>query len=178
MKLNKITLVIAFVLPVLAMASGTEHHEVSMSNSDFFYRVLNFGIFAGLIYYLVASPIKDFFKGRSADIDNQIKEIEAKLQESKNEEKLAQENLEKAKKRAKEIIADSHDEAKILVDNIVKKNGELLISLEKYLDEKMEVEKKKVVKATITELLENSIENSDIAIDSSKVVSLVSKKVA
>jgi len=91
---------------------------------------------------------------------------------------LAQENLEKAKKRAEEIIADSHDEAKILVDNIAKKNSELLISLEKHLDEKMEVEKKKVVKATITELLENGIENSDIAIDSSKVVSLVSKKVA
>ncbi len=178
MKLNKITLVIAFVLPVLAMASGTEHHEVSMSNSDFFYRVLNFGIFAGLIYYLVASPIKDFFKGRSADIDNQIKEIEAKLQESKNEAKLAQENLDKAKVKAKEIVADSHDEAEILVDNISKKNSDVLKSLEKHLDDKIQIEKKKMVKATINELLENGIENSDIAIDSSKVVSLVSKKVA
>jgi len=178
MKLNKITLVIAFVLPVLAIASGTEHHEVSMSNSDFFYRVLNFGIFAGLIYYLVASPIKDFFKGRSADIANQIEEIKAKVAESKNEEKLAQDNLVKSKDRAKEIISDSHNEAKILVDNISKKNSESLISMEKHLDEKMEVEKKKMVKSTINELLENGIENSDIAIDSSKVVSLVSKKVA
>jgi len=178
MKLNKITLVIAFVLPVLAIASGTEHHEVSMSNSDFFYRVLNFGIFAGLIYYLVASPIKDFFKGRSADIANQIEEIKAKVAESKNEEKLAQDNLVKSKDRAKEIISNSHNEAKILVDNISKKNSESLISMEKHLDEKMEVEKKKMVKSTINELLENGIENSDIAIDSSKVVSLVSKKVA
>jgi F-type H+-transporting ATPase subunit b len=175
---KKIALVIAFIIPVVAMASGSEHHDVSMSNSDFFYRVLNFGIFAGLIYYLVASPIKEFFKGRSADIDNQIKEIEAKLQESKNEEKLAEDNLSKAQERAKEIIKDSSAEAKILVDNIANKNSETLASLDKHLDEKMEVEKKKMVKATINQLLESSIENSDIAIDSSKVVSLVSKRVA
>jgi len=178
MKSNKIALVLAFVLPVVAMASGTEHHEVSMSNSDFYYRVLNFGIFAGLIYYLVANPIKEFFKGRSADIQNQLNEIKAKLEESKNEAKLAKENLAKAEEKAKEIVADSKEEAKILVENIAKKNDETIISLEKHLEEKMEVEKKKMVKATINELLENGIENSDIDIDSSKVVSLVSKKVA
>jgi len=178
MKSNKIALVLAFVLPMVAMASGTEHHEVSMSNSDFYYRVLNFGIFAGLIYYLVANPIREFFKGRSADIQNQLNEIKAKLEESKNEAKLAQENLAKAEEKAKEIAIDSNEEAKILVENIAKKNAETIVSLEKHLDEKMEVEKKKMVKATINELLENGIETSDIDIDSSKVVSLVSKKVA
>jgi F-type H+-transporting ATPase subunit b len=178
MKLNKITLFIAFVLPVLAVASGTEHHEVSIENSDFLYRVLNFSIFAMLVYYLVSNPIRSFFKGRREDIANQLKEIEAKLEESKNEEKLAKDNLEKAKKRAKEIVADSHDESKILADNIAKKSSELLISLEKHLDDKMEIEKKKVVKATIKELLERGIENGDIPVDSSKVVSLISKKVA
>jgi len=178
MKSNKIALVLAFVLPVVAMASGTEHHEVSMSNSDFYYRVLNFGIFAGLIYYLVANPIKEFFKGRSADIQNQLNEIKAKLEESKNEAKLAKENLAKAEEKAKEIVADSKEEAKILVENIAKKNDETIVSLEKHLEEKMEVEKKKMVKTTINELLEDGIDSSDIDIDSSKVVSLVSKKVA
>jgi len=178
MKSNKIALVLAFMIPMVAMASGTEHHEVSMSNSDFYYRVLNFGIFAGLIYYLVANPIREFFKGRSADIQNQLNEIKAKLEESKNEAKLAQENLEKAEEKVKEIATDSNEEAKILVENIAKKNAETIVSLEKHLDEKMEVEKKKMVKATINELLENGIETSDIDVDSSKVVSLVSKKVA
>jgi len=178
MKSNKIALVLAFMLPMVAMASGTEHHEVSMSNSDFYYRVLNFAIFAGLIYYLVANPIKEFFKGRSADIQNQLNEIKAKLEESKNEAKLAQENLAKAEEKAKEIVEDAKVEAKILVENIAKKNDETIVSLEKHLEEKMEVEKKKMVKTTINELLENGIDSSDIAIDSSKVVSLISKKVA
>jgi len=178
MKIYKIILSIAFILPIVAMASGGEHHEVTIINSDFFYRVLNFGIFAMLIYYLIANPIKDFFKGRSANIANQLKEIEAKLQESKEKEKLAEDYLARSQKKAKEIVADGHAEAQILVDNIMKKSSEILISMEKHLEEKMEIEKKKMVKDTVKKLLENGIDNSDIAIDSSKVVSLVSKRVA
>ncbi len=178
MNSKKIALVLSFLLPMVAMASGTEHHEVSMSNSDFYYRILNFAIFAGLIYYLVPNPIKEFFKGRSADIQNQINEIKSKLEESKNEAKLAEENLAYSEEKAKEIVSDANLEAKILADNIANKNAETIVSLEKHLEEKMEVEKKKMVKATINELLENGIENSDIDVNNSKVVSLVSKKVA
>ena len=178
MKLSRIALVVAFMLPILAVASGSEHHDISMSNSDFFYRVLNFSIFAGLIYYLVANPIKDFFKNRSADIANRIKEIDAKLQESKNEAKLAEENLAKSQERAKEIIADAKDESIILTKNIEKKSAEILVALEKQLEDKMIVDKKKMVKATIKKLLEDGINSSDITLDSSKVISLVSKKVA
>ncbi len=178
MKLNKIALAIIFVLPILSVAGGSEHHDISMSNSDFFYRVLNFTIFAGLIYYLVANPIRDFFKNRSADIANRIKEIDAKLQESKNEVKFAEEYLAKSQEKAKEIIADAKEESVILAENIAKKSEEILLALEKQLEDKMIVEKKKMVKTTIKKLLEDGIESSDITIDGSKVVSLVSKKVA
>ena len=178
MKLNKIALVITFVLPVLAVASGSEHHDISMSNSDFFYRVLNFTIFAGLIYYLVANPIRDFFKNRSADIANRIKEIDIKLQESKNEAKLAEENLAKSQEKANEIIADAKDESIILAKNIAQKSEEILVALEKQLEDKIAVEKNRMVKSTIKKLLEDGIDSSDINIDNSKVVSLVSKKVA
>ncbi len=178
MKLNKIALTITFLLPILAVAGGSEHHDISMSNSDFFYRVLNFTIFAGLIYYLVANPIRDFFKNRSADIANRIKEIDIKLQESKNEAKLAEENLAKSQEKAKEIIADAKDESIILAKNIAQKSEEILVALEKQLEDKIAVEKNRMVKSTIKKLLEDGIDSSDINIDNSKVVSLVSKKVA
>ncbi len=178
MKLNKIALTIIFLLPILAVAGGSEHHDISMSNSDFFYRVLNFTIFAGLIYYLVANPIRDFFKNRSADIANRIKEIDIKLQESKNEAKLAEENLAKSQEKANEIIADAKDESIILAKNIAQKSEEILVALEKQLEDKIAVEKNRMVKSTIKKLLEDGIDSSDINIDNSKVVSLVSKKVA
>ncbi len=178
MKLNRIILAFTFILPIFAVAGGSGHHNISMSNSDFFYRVLNFTIFAGLIYYLIANPIKDFFKNRSSDIANQIKEIDKKLQESKNEAKLAEEHLAKSQERAKKIIADAKDESIILAENIAKKSEEVLIALEKQLEDKMVVEKNRMVKSTIKKLLEDGIDSSDINIDNSKVISLVSKKVA
>ncbi len=178
MKLSRIALVVAFMLPILAVASGSEHHDISMSNSDFFYRVLNFSIFAGLIYYLVANPIKDFFKNRSEDIANQIKEINMKLEESKKEAKLAEEYLDRSQEKAKEIIADAKEESIILTENINRKNEEVLLALERQLEDKMVVEKNKMVRATIKKLLEDGIDSSDIGIDNSKVVSLISRKVA
>ncbi len=178
MKLSKIALAVTLMLPIVAMANGGGHHEVSMTNSDFFYRVLNFSIFAGLLYYLAANPIKAFFEGRQADIANQLKEIEDKLQASKQEAKEAEEQLAKSEEKAKEIIADSLLEGKILAENIAKKSEDLLNSMEKQLEEKMELESKKVAKETVTKLLQEGIDSDDIAVDESKVVSLIAGKVA
>ena len=177
MKIKYIALVSAVVLPSLVLATGGEHH-VTMMDSDFKYRVLNFGIFAGVVYYLAANPIKAFFKGRSEDIAKQLAEIEEKLKASKNERLLAEENLAKAEKRAKEIVSDSANEAKILSSNIAEKNENALVLLEKQLEEKQALETKKATRDTIDSILNDGFENSDINVDESKVVSLISKKVA
>jgi F-type H+-transporting ATPase subunit b len=178
MKLNKITLAIAFVLPVIAVASGAEHHEVSMSNSDFWSRVINFSIFVALLYYLAANPIKAFFKGRSEGIANKIKEIEEKLNASKEAVKVAEANLVLSQEKAESIKKDSLTEGAILAENIANKNSDTLASLDKQNREKMEHESKKMAKDTINAILHDAISTDDIAVDESKVVSLVSKKVA
>ncbi len=178
MRIKNIALIATVLVPSLVLAGHGEHHDISMFNSDFFYRVLNFSIFAALIYYLAANPIKAFFVGRSQGIANQLEEIEAKLQASKNERLVAEENLVKAEERAKEILLDAGNEAKILSANITEKNNATLAQLEKQASEKQELEAKKATRATINSLLNDGFGNDDIAIDESKVVSLISNKVA
>jgi F-type H+-transporting ATPase subunit b len=178
MKIKNIALISAVVLPSLVLATAGEHHTVTMMDSDFKYRVLNFTIFAGLVYYLAANPIKAFFKGRSEDIAKQLAEIEEKLKASKNERLSAEENLVKAKKRAEEIVTDSANEAKILSLNIAEKNDNTLALLEKQFEEKQALESKKATRDTIDSVLNSGFENSDINVDEAKVVSLISKKVA
>jgi F-type H+-transporting ATPase subunit b len=74
------------VVPAVLLASGHADGETSRyfiqtgRENDFWPRVVNFTIFASLLYYLVANPIRDFFKGRSAGIATQLSEIEEKLQ--------------------------------------------------------------------------------------------------
>jgi len=179
MNIKNIALISAVIaVPSLVLASGGEHHTVTMWESDFKYRVLNFGIFAGLIYYLAANPIKAFFVGRSEDISNQLAEIEEKLKASKNEGVLAEENLVKAEKKAEEIIVDAGKEAKLLSSAIAEKNENSLALLDRQVEEKQEVEVKKATKATIDTVLNGGFDNSDINVDETKVVSLISKKVA
>ncbi len=177
MRIKNIALIVTVLVPSLVLAGHGEDH-VTMLDSDFLYRVLNFSIFAGLLYYLVANPIKAFFIGRSEGIANQLEEIEAKLQASKNARLEAEENLVKAEEKAKELVADAVNEAKILAANIAEKNATLLSQLEKQALEKQELETKKAMRSTIDSVLNDGITNDDITIDESKVVSLISSKVA
>lgn len=179
MRIKHIALIAtALLLPSLVLASGAEHHDVTMSNSDFFYRVLNFSVFAGILYYLIANPIKDYFVGRTKGIAGQLEEIEERLQASKNERLSAEENVEKAKVKAQEIISDAGNEAKAVADNIAEKNLAALALLEKQAVEKQALSAKKATQKTIDTLLNDGFGNSDITIDEAKVVSLVSSKVA
>ena len=179
MRIKNIALIVtALLLPSLVLASGAEHHDVTMANSDFFYRVLNFSVFAGIIYYLAANPIKEFFVGRSEGIANQLEEIEEKLQASKNERLVAEENVKKAEKKATETVSDALNEAKVLADSIAEKNVIALALLEKQAVAKEALSSKKATQATIDALLNDGFDNADIAVDEAKVVSLVSSKVA
>jgi F-type H+-transporting ATPase subunit b len=179
MRIKNIALVVTVLLvPSLVLASGAEYHDVSMFNSDFFYRVLNFSVFLGILYYLAANPIKEFFEGRSKKIATQLEEIEAKLQALENERLAAEESVIKAQEKAKSILSDAEQEAKILSENILKKNELLLSILEKKAVEKQELEVKKATRKTINAVLDEGITTDDITVDETKVVSLISNKVA
>ena len=178
MRIKSIALLATVLVPSMVLASGAEHHDITMFNSDFFYRVFNFTIFAGLVYYLVANPIKDFFRGRSEGIANRLKEIEEKLQAVKDAKKEAEANLLKAESKAQEIVSDAANEAKLLSSSIADKNESILNMMDKQAVEKQLLESKKATRATIDNLLNDGFENDDIAIDEAKVISLISKKVA
>jgi F-type H+-transporting ATPase subunit b len=182
--MKKIILLSLLVVPAVLMASGHAGGEESRyfmqtgRENDFWPRVINFSIFAGILYYLVANPIKDFFKGRSADIAQQLKEIEEKLQAAKNEKKEAQARLNASEKKADEIIADSKKEALILSEKIAKSNESDLMLLSKQLEEKMTFEERKSAREAIDEVLSENITTEDINLDENKVVDIISSKVA
>ena len=182
--MKKIVLLSLLVVPAVLLASGHASGEESRyfmqtgRESDFWPRVVNFTIFASLLYYLVANPIKDFFKGRSAGIATQLNEIEEKLQAAKDEKKEAQVRLDASEKKAEEILVDAKAEAVILAEKIATGNQNELIHLEKQLEEKMTLEERKSAREAIDEVLSENITTDDINLDEKKVVDIISKKVA
>ena len=181
--MKKIVLLSLLVVPAVLLASGgdaesSRYFAQTGRETDFLPRVVNFVIFASLLYYLLANPIKNFFKGRTEGIAAQLNEIESKLQAAKDEKKEAQNRLEESEKRAKEIIADAKAEAVILAEKIATANENELAILDKQFEEKIALEERKSAREAIDEILSENITNDDIQLDEAKVVEIISKKVA
>lgn len=182
--MKKLILLSLLAVPATLLASGTVDGETTRyfaqtgRETDFLPRVFNFAIFATLLYYLLAHPIKDFFKGRSAGIAKQLSEIEEKLQAAKDEKKEAQNRLDASEKKAEDIIEDAKAEAVILAEKIATSNKNELALLEKQFEEKMTLEERKSAREAIDEVLSENITTEDINLDEKKVIDIISKKVA
>jgi len=183
MNMKKIVLLSLLIVPAVLLASGgdaesSRYFAQTGRETDFLPRAVNFIIFASLLYYLIANPIKNFFKGRTEGIAAQLNEIEMKLQAAKDEKKEAQNRLEESKKRAEEIIADAKAEAVVLAEKIAVANQNDLAILDKQFEEKITLEERKSAREVIDEILSENITNDDIMLNESKVVEIISKKVA
>jgi F-type H+-transporting ATPase subunit b len=183
MNMKKIVLLSLLMVPAILLASGgdaesSRYFAQTGRETDFLPRAVNFIIFAALLYYLLANPIKNFFKGRSEGIAAQLNEIEKKLQAAKDEKKEAQNRLDESENRAEEIIADAKAEAVILAEKIAIANQNDLAHLDKQLEEKMSLEERKSAREAIDEILSDNITADDIMLDEAKVVEIISKKVA
>ena len=180
---KKIVYIALLILPAVLMASGAEHETgryfaQTGRHTDFIPRIFNFLVFAGLIYYLVASPIKDFFRGRKEGIAAQLNEIESRLQEAKDLQKAAEQAVVESELKAKEIIDDSKKEAALLTQRMEESREKDLALLEKLHEEKMEHEERRMLKATIASVLDENITGDDIPLSEKQVVKIIAKKVA
>jgi len=182
--MKKIILLSLLIVPAVLLASSGHSGEESRyflqtgRENDFWPRVVNFTIFASILYYLLANPIKNFFKDRRSDISSQLKEIEAKLEAAKDAEKEAANLVEESEKKAKEIVNEAGKEAKILADKIAETNVNDLTLMDKLQEEKITHDEKKSARDVIDEILSENITNDDILVDEAKVVDIISKKVA
>ncbi len=161
-----------------AAAAAEQYFSVAGRYTDFIPRIFNFLIFAGLTYYLVASPLKEFFVGRREGIANQLGEIERKLQEAKAARKQAEQALKESQVKAKEIASDSKKEVEHLKEKFAEMTERELRLLDKQNEEKHELEERRMVRETIDNVLNDSITADDIPLSADKVISIVAKKVA
>jgi len=170
-------------IPALLLASGDnkmaeQYLELTGRATDFGPRLFNFVLLVALLYYLLANPLKEFLKNRSDSIAQELAEIEKRRQASKDAKIKAEQDLEAAKSKAKEIIEDAKAEISVIKEKIAKQTEQELVILEKVTKEKMEIEKRKVVKETTFNILNESISSDDIPLDASKIINIVTKEVA
>jgi len=172
---RKLLLSAALFLPAVLLASEA---EVSSGGTDFFPRLVNFIIFVAILYYFAAEPVKNFFKGRTADIASRLEEVQERLKATKKAKEDALAQYEAAQQTAEEIIEAAKKECKLLAKKMDEQLNNELENLEKLQQEKMEVEKRQLVRRSVSEVLAELFKGDAIAMDEKKFVNLIMKKVA
>ena len=171
--MSKIILLILMVSTyALASEHGAEH------STDIVWRTINFLVFAGIVWYFVAEPVKNYFSGRSKSIADELQKVQDRLNESKAAKEKAMQKVKDAEKLAEEIMQNVKKENKLLADNIANQcNNELEIIFKQSLST-MELEKRKMVREVVDMTLNDILAEDDDSFDKQAMVNFILKNVA
>ena len=171
--MKRILLLGLALAPVAVFASSEGAVE-----TDIVQRTVNFIIFAGILWYLLADKIKAFFANRTLSIQAELDKVQETLKASQDKFSDAEKKLEEAKKIATDII----EGAKADVDSVKQKVATAVDSditnLNKNLDEMMKVETSKAKKQVVAEVLEELLSSENIKLTQQELANIVLKKVA
>jgi F-type H+-transporting ATPase subunit b len=155
-----------------ALASGGE------GGTDIVQRTVNFALFAGLIWYLVADPAKAYFKGRREGIADELQKVKDRLKESDDLKKEALAKVKEAEKFAEDLQESSKKENKILNDSIMAQCDKDLLNLAKSQETLMEFEQRKMVREVVKNTISKLIAESGSDFDKEAMANVILKKVA
>ncbi len=166
------------VIVGVVLLGGTLLASEGGGESDFIPRLVNFLIFAAIIYYLVADHVKNFFKNRSAQIAAKLEEVQQKLKQTKEEKERAEAELQKAKQLAEEILKTSKQEIEIMTKELKEQALKEIALMQKLFEENIELTRRKKIKEITKEVLEELFEDKSLDLDKEKFINLIVKKVA
>lgn len=166
--------ILCLLLPLALFANG---HEEG-TNYDIVERTINFLIFFGIIYYLIAGKIKDMYNERINSIADKLDSVQAALKSSEQKREDAKDKLQKAKESAKSFSSTSRKEAELLVAKMNEGLVNDLEVLDKSHSEQMTIEKRRMKREVISEILDEMFDGNTLVIDRKEFVDIILKKVA
>ena len=140
-------------------------------------RTINFIIFAAILYYLIANPVKNAYKGRIESIAARLDNIEQKLKESKAKKDDAIKRVEEAKANADSLVETARKEAFLISERIKEETMQEIVKLEKSFQDKKEFEKRRMVKSVVGEILNEIFASDSVKMDQSELINIMLKRV-
>ena len=166
-------LVLTLMISTYAFASGAEHGE-----TDIVQRTVNFLLFAGLVWYLVGEPIKNYFSARSEAISDELKKVQDRLDESIALKKEALAKISDSEKFAEDLAVTSKKENKIINDSIMAQCNLDVEALSKQHASLKEFEQRKMVRSVVEDVLNETLSQSSENFDREAMANVILKKVA
>jgi F-type H+-transporting ATPase subunit b len=120
MKRNNLFAVAAVTL-LASIAFGQEHggaHEEGIP-SIVMWQAINFALYAGLLFYLLRHPVKNYFAGRQEEFNQALKRAQAARNEAEQRKREIQERLSKLESSSAASVAEARAEAEALKNRII-----------------------------------------------------------
>ena len=140
-------------------------------------RTINFIVFAAILYYFIAKPIKNAYKGRIAGIAARLDNIEQKLKDSKAKKDDALRRVEEAKANAASLVETARKEAVLISERIKEETMQEIVNLEKSFQDQKEFEKRRMVKSVVGEILNEIFASDSVKMDQSELINIMLKRV-
>lgn len=163
-----------FVLSMYLFGADAGHE----GSTDIVQRTINFLIFVGILYYILAEPIKSYFGGRSLGIAGELEKVQERLRESKHLKEAAELKADEAIQFVNELNEATKRECKILNDKIIAQGEQEAELIEKQSIALMDLEKRQMVRSVVTEIMADVMSASDESMNSDAMVEILKKKVA
>ena len=164
--------IIFLVLPSFLLAS------VSIEQSDFVERVINFVIFIAILWYFAFDPIKGIFINRKNAIAARLQEAQDNLQKPKQEKEAALKALEESKEKAKDIITAAKQEAYLVEQKYNEQIKKDIETLKYALELNIEFEQRKAIQESVNKLLDELIKSNDIALNKEEYINIITKRIS
>lgn len=148
------------------------------AETDIIQRTVNFVIFAGILWYLLADKIKAFFANRTLGIQAELDKVQDTLKESQAKVDEATLKLEEAKKLAVEIVSGANAEIDSIKSKVAQAVDNEIAHLNKNFDEKIKIETRKAKKEVVQGVLEELLSSDNIGVSQDELANIVLKKVA
>ena len=146
--------------------------------TDIVQRTVNFLIFAGILYYLLADPIKNYFVGRTQGIADELEKVQEKLRETKRAKEAAAQKIEEAKQFADELAETAKKENKILNDKIIIQCEAEIENIQKQSAALTDLERRKMVRDVVEEIMDDVLSQEGSGFDKDAMAQIIMKKVA
>ena len=172
--MGKIILTLLMVTGYAFASGGAE----ASGETDIVQRTVNFLIFAGILYYLLAEPIKNFFGGRSKAIADELEKVQDKLRDSKRIKEAADLMVEEVKKFAEELKETAKKENRILNDRIMEQCDVELENISKQNSVLMELEQRQMIRNVVNEVMDEVLVQESGGLDKEAMAQIIMKKVA
>jgi F-type H+-transporting ATPase subunit b len=173
--MKKIITLVGLSVSMLLAGEHAAATHVSVSDTDFIPRVVNFVVFVGILWYLLADKVKTFYADRSQSIADSFAEVEERLKESEKQKADLKREVEEAHKKADEIIKSAKKEVELLKSKIIENAKNDIEMLNKQFNEQKAYEESKMKKEVVETYLNNLVK--DIHLSSEEVANIVTKKV-